>query len=163
MITNLIEFVESLVRPLRILVVDCDPSTSRLVKQYLSPYHVEICSATCACPAIAKIKNGFIPDLTFLASPLTPLGRAVFVLEDIIRNCPRTRVVIVADSQDEEGVVEMMKLGSFTFLKKGSTLDTSHVQRLAGQLNIKLRSSGDASKEIPIVTNVETVNCNHCI
>jgi len=158
-INSLMDYAESLVRPLRVLVVDTDRTSFDRVTNALAPYDAEVYNAVCACPAAECLQKNFPLDLIFLSSVLTQFGPPDRVLHEIQRVCPDASVVIMARDPQDAAVVRLMEMGPFTFLKKNGTFDQAHIQRIASQLNLKLRPSGkaEAGIETPAPASVNRV------
>lgn len=157
-ITCLEDFAEALVRPIKVLVIDTDDSSFSKVANALAPYDAEVFNVPCACPAAVCLQNSSF-DLIFVGVPLTKFGTPDLVVEEIIRVCPEASVVIMARSPVDPEVVKLMELGPFTFLKKNGSFDQDHIQRIASQLNLKLRPNGKAGAKnrIPATENVSRV------
>jgi len=158
-ISNLIDYAESLVRPLRVLVIDTDLASFDKIANALAPFDTEIFNAPCACPAAQCLQLNSPFDLIFVAVPLTHFGTPDIILSEIQRISPDASVVIMARSPMDECVVKLMERGPFTFLKKNGNFDQAHIQRIASQLNLKLRPSGkvEAGIETPATASVNRV------
>lgn len=143
-ISCLSDYAASLVRPIRVLVVDPEQSSFNTIANALASYDAEVYSAQCACPAAVCLQSHSPIDLVFIGVPLTKFGTPELVLDEIQRVSPGASVVIMARNTMDEAVVKVMELGPFTFLKKNGNFDQAHIQRIASQLNLNLRPSGKA-------------------
>ena len=140
-IKNLVDYAESLVQPLRVLVVDTELGSFEKVANALAPYDAEVFNASCGCEACNCLQK-FAPfDLVFIGAPLKLFGTPSDIVDQIQRISPGASVVIMARNLDEE-VGNLVDRGPFTFLKKNGNFDSDHIQRIAGHLNLKLRPSG---------------------
>lgn len=154
-INNIVQYAEALVRPLRVLVVDSEPGSFDKVAHALAPFDAEVFNVAYADTSELCLQK-FTPfDLAFVGAPLSTFGTPIHVVTEIQRVCGEASVVIMARNLDTE-VADIMGRGPFTFLKKNGSFNPEHIQKIASQLNLKLRPSGKAGVEnqIPAVANV---------
>lgn len=156
-IRNLRDFVEALVRPLRVLVVDSDEESFPRVVNALAPYDAEIINCAGTTGECLQKNDPF--DLVFVGAPLSTNSASQDIVEEIQQFCPDASVVIMARNPLDECVQKLMELGPFTFLKKNGSFNPEHVQKIANQLNLKLRPSGkaEAGTETPATASVTRV------
>jgi len=91
---------------------------------------------------------------------MTKLVATEAILYEIHRFSPDGSVVIMSRNPMDADVVKLMERGPFTFLKKkNGNFDQAHIQRIANQLNLKLRPSGKAVAgiETPATASVNRV------
>jgi len=145
-IDNLLEYAESLVRPIKVLVVDTEPESFAKVVSALAPYEADVFNASCGCEAALCLQKLAPFDLAFVGYPLKTYGTPANVVSEIQRVSPDASVVIMARTVDEP-ITDLLESGPFTFLKKNGNFDDSHVQKIASHLNLKLRPSEKARVE----------------
>ena len=149
-IENLLDYAESLVRPIRVLVVDTDKDSFTKVVSALAPYEAEVFNATCGCAAELCLQKLAPFDLIFVGFPLKVFGTTADVVGEIQRISPDASVVIMARTLDK-ATTGILESGPFTFLKKNGSFDDRHVQKIASHLNLKLRPSEKARVENQIL------------
>ena len=158
-INSLLDYAQSLVRPLRVLVIDTDVDSFSKVANALAPYDAEVFYANCRCSAKDCLQKHSPFDLVCIGMPLTDTCPVTAILAEVVAKWPEASIVIMAKNPQDTAVVEIMERGPFMFLKKNGSFDHAHVQRIASQLNLKLRPSGKArvENEKPAVTTVDIV------
>lgn len=153
------DYAEALVKPLKVLVIDTERGSFEKITNALAHFDADIYCAPCACPAGQCLQFNAPLDLIFVGVPLTQFGTPDAVLDEIQRVSPDASVVIMSRNPMDADVVRLMERGPFTFLKKNGSFDQAHIQRIANQLNLKLRPSGKAVAgiETPATASVNRV------
>jgi DNA-binding NtrC family response regulator len=142
---SLVEFVEHLVRPIEICVIDDEEETCHQIESALNVYNCDVKLSfeeitDCRC---LRDKLSGHADLVFVSADLRTERRIQEVVDYVEQTCPEASVVILTRNPTSSVVVDLMKSGSYIFLVKNGSFDDSHIRKIFRQLNMKLRSKAE--------------------
>jgi DNA-binding NtrC family response regulator len=153
----------------RVLIVDDDPASRRLLEVRLRPLECDVVTATNGSQALSSIRND-VPDLVLLDLEMPQMG-GIEMLRRLSKEGFNVPVVVITAHGSIEKAVEAMKEGAYDFITK--PLDPEHfdivVRKLLEREGLRRELelfSEDADKRYRLITGksekmkeaVETAN-----
>ena len=146
MMTELLSYVESLVAPIRVCVVEPEEEVGYQIEDALTVYNCNVqlrYDPVVGCSCLQSGKRCRV-DLVFIADSAP---HALDVIKHIEHEQPEASIVVLTRKPSGPQVAEIMQHGVYTFLTKNGSFTAANVRRIFAQLNLRLHASDPAGNE----------------
>jgi len=146
MMDELLKYVETLVSPIRVCVVDPEEDACYQIEDALSVYNCSVQIQYDQALGCACLRNGnkCRADLVFIADNA---NCALDVIRHIEHEQPEASIVVLTRDPSRPQVAELMRHGVYTFLTKNGSFTSANVRRTFSQINLRLHASDQAGTD----------------